>query len=161
MSGWLSTRQHKIEAVGAVVVVLLILLLVLLLLLNRQRKRAAGGEPEPKAEKPPEPGKPPKPEKPSKVKGLDGVAEQLDRRLAATFDRLNVEERRIDERNAALAASEAEFEKTAEGRIARLTEWEQSLADREARLAAQQAAGSLAADESARSAEEAYRGREL
>src|SRR5207237_1379552 len=67
-----------------------------------------------------------------------------------TFERLRAEEQRIDERQAALAAGESEFERTAEERIARLTEWEQMLSAREAAIIDREAAR-----------QEAYSAREL
>jgi len=152
-SGWLGTRQHQYEAAGAVIVVLLLLLLVLLLTMERRKKAAAAGgevaaERPPKAEKLPKPEKAPRP--PKGGKSVDEVAQRLEERLSASFDRLRAEEQRLDERQVALSASEAEFERTAEERIARLTEWEQRLHARESQGGAQEAA-----------AEQTFRQREL
>src|ERR1700751_1549858 len=130
---WFTERHHLIPIAGGAIVLLLVLLL-LLLVLRRQR--------------PDHPAKPRK-QKRSKHPPPD-IALQLQYGLAPTCERLRAEEARLDERQAALAASEQEFEQTAEERIARLTEWEQTLAAREAALGEREGAR-----------QEAYSSREL
>src|SRR5579862_8320763 len=78
------------------------------------------------------------------------VPADLERQLSPTFERLHAEERRLDERQAELAANEAEFARTAEARVAQLAEWEQALVARESASHQEQATG-----------DEAYRTREL
>ena len=143
----MNERHHLIPIAG--IVVLLLVLLFLLLLLRRER-----GEKTPKAPKAP---KPPKEEKPKKEKRRKAdqpsaaPSEQVVQHgLAPTFERLRAEEARLDERQAAMAAAEADFERVAEERVARLTEWEQTLAVREAAIIDREA-----------NRQEAYSAREL
>lgn len=126
---WMNERHHAIPI--AIVIVLLLVLLLLLLLLRRGKgsKHEDGHV------------------APAGNSALEGVIEQ---RLGPTFERLRAEEQRLDEKQAALAEGEREFERTAEERIARLTEWEQTLAAREGQLEQQRVAN-----------EERYRAREL
>jgi hypothetical protein len=139
-SGWLREDHHLIEVVVVAVLVLVLLLLLLVLL---RMKRHAGSADETV------PFELDTPETPASGPAL-GLPEQLEQHLQSSFERLRTEERRLDERLAALSADEAEFARTADERVAHLTEWEQRIDAREAQLAQQEAA-----------AEELYRTREL
>src|SRR5579859_3023067 len=112
MPTWVNERHHLIPIAG--IVVLLLILLLLLLLLRRER-----GEKPPKAPKPPKPPKEEKPKKEKRRKAADqpsaAISEQVVQHgLAPTFERLRAEEARLDERQAALGAAEADFERAAE-----------------------------------------------
>ena len=160
-SGWLREDHHLIEVV-VVVLLLLILLLLLLVLLRRQRhaedpeetvpfELETPGAPVPDApvaamEAPPPPIRTTVPAPTSAL----GLPEQLEQHLQSSFERLRVEDQRLDERLAALSAAEAEFTATADERVASLTEWEQRLEARQTQLTTQEAV-----------AEELYRTREL
>jgi hypothetical protein len=139
-SGWLREDHHLIEVV--VVAVLVLVLLLLLLVLLRMKRHAGSAEETVPFELD-------TPETPAPGPAL-GLPEQLELHLQSSFERLRTEERRLDERLAALSADEAEFARTADERVAHLTEWEQRIDAREAQLAQQEAA-----------AEELYRTREL
>lgn len=115
-------------------IVVLLVFLLALLLLRRRGKTEESAAPVEEARKP---RKAKKAEAESKA--IEGFAAEIEQRLAATFERLRLEEKRLDERQATLAAGESEFDRTAEERIGRLTEWEHALAARDAALAQREA----------------------
>src|SRR5579862_4262957 len=141
LASTLLSKNHHLVPIAAVVVILLLLLLLLLLL----RQRGAGAERDE-----PKPPKEKKEKRGRRTESRAAVPADLERQLSPTFERLHAEERRLDERQAELAANEAEFARTAEARVAQLAEWEQALVARESASHQEQATG-----------DEAYRTREL